>query len=202
MVKDGARQEQLEQACLELLANHPRGLSEHQLMLRLRSDEYALLPPLAPDDHLGLFQSHFLLFHALYRLRDRLYDEQRATLRISVLAIELDDYRAAQAALCEADPLRDYYLDLNNLAATGEGEVAALLAGFWRRMQQGQPERVAAALEVMGLERVENLAQLRQHYKRLVMRHHPDRGGEAARMQALNDAYAVLCAHIGHLQVQ
>ncbi len=189
------RQEFLEQACLTLLSQHPDGISEYQLLKRLRDEEYALFPRLELGDHLGLFQSHFLLFHSLYRLRDRLHLEQRALLRISALLIELADYEAGDGALCEADPLRDYYLDLDNLDKTGEADVVALLDDFWRRMQRGEPERVAAALTVLELDEVSGFEQVKRQYRRLVMRHHPDRGGEGAKMLALNEALEILRLH-------
>ncbi len=189
------RQQLLEQACLELLSQYRGGISEYQLLKRLRDDEYALLPRLELDDHLGLFQTHFLLFHTLYRLRDRLYAEQHSVLHISALLIELSDYQAGEAALCEADPLRDYYLDLANLETTGEADVVALLTNFWRRLQLGEPDRIAAALEVLELEAAEDFEQIKRQYKRLVMSHHPDRGGEGAKMHALNEALEVLRLH-------
>jgi DnaJ-domain-containing protein 1 len=192
------RAQRLEQACLQLLTQHPDGMSEYQLLQRLREDDYALFPPLQPDDHLGLFQSHFLLFHTLYRLRDSLQAQQRAVLRISALLIALGDYEAGEAALCERDPLRDYYLDLANLDTTGEAEVEALLAGFWRRLQQSEPQQVAAALAELELQESRDFAQVKQQYRRLVMAHHPDRGGAGEKMHALNEALAVLRRHYHH----
>ncbi len=197
MERGGPDIDAIEQACLELLAQQPRGMSEHELLQRLRSDEYALFPPSALDDHLGLFQSHFLLFHALYRLRDRLLGGQRHLLQISALSIVLQDYREGEARLCEADPLRDYYLELNNLDQTDEADVVELLAAFWQRMQLGEPQRVAAALEVLELEQAVDFGQVQHQYRRLMMRHHPDRGGEATRVHALNEALAVMRAHFG-----
>jgi DnaJ-domain-containing protein 1 len=190
--------QRLEQACLQLLTQQPDGMSEYQLLQRLREDDYALFPPLKLDDHLGLFQSHFLLFHTLYRLRDGLHAEQRAVLRISALLIELCDYEAGEAALSELDPLRDYYLDLTNLDTTGEAEVEALLAGFWRRLQQSEPQQVAAALAELELQEARDFVQVKQQYRRLVMAHHPDRGGSGGKMYALNQALAVLRRHYHH----
>ncbi len=195
MLQGQPRQESLEQACLTLLNQHPDGISEYQLLKRLREDDYALFPRLELDDHLGLFHSHFLLFHSLYRLRDRLHTEQRGRLEISALLIELSDYEPGDAALCEGDPLRDYYLDLDNLRDTAEADVVALLADFWRRLQQGEPDRIAAALAVLELEAADNFQQVKQQYQRLVMRHHPDRGGEGAKMHALNEALEILRLH-------
>lgn len=192
------RAQRLEQACLQLLRQYPDGISEYQLLQRLREDDYALFPPLLTDDHLGLFQSHFLLFHILYCLRDRLYAEQRAVLRISALLIELRDYEAGEAALCESDPLRDYYLDLANLDTTGEAEVEALLTDFWQRLQQSEPQQVSAALAELELQEASDFAQVKRQYRRLVMAHHPDRGGADEKMHALNEALAVLQRHFHH----
>ncbi|MEN8168771.1 MAG: DNA-J related domain-containing protein [Pseudomonadota bacterium] len=189
------RNELLEQACLALLSQHPDGISEFQLLKSLRDEEYRLFPKLEPDDHLGLFQSHFLLFHTLYRLRDRLHAEQRAVLRISALLIELCDYQAGEAVLCEADPLRDYYIDLTNLDVIGEADVVALLADFWRRMQLGEPQQLAIALSVLELDEAADFEQVKRQYRRLVMRHHPDRGGDTAKMHSLNEALDVLRTH-------
>ncbi len=190
--------QRIEQACQELLTQYPDGVSEYSLLKRLRDDEYALFPRLELDDHLGLFQSHFLLFHSLYRLRDRLHAERSAHLRISALLIEMCDYQSGEASLAEIDPLRDYYLDLGNLDNTGEADVVEMLADFWRRIQQGEPGQVAAALAILEMEEAENFNQVKEQYRRLVMRHHPDRGGEAVKMHALNEALEVLRLHFNH----
>jgi DnaJ-domain-containing protein 1 len=195
MLQAQQRQKLLEQACLVLLSQHTDGISEYQLLQKLRSEEFALFPPLELDDHLGLFQSHFLLFHTLYRLRDQLHAEQRALLRISALLIELCDYETGEPSLCEIDPLRDYYLDLANLDATGEADVVALLGDFWQRMQRGESLQVTAALAVLELEEASDFAQVKRQYRRLVMCYHPDRGGEATKMHALNEALEVLRQH-------
>ncbi|MDH5786528.1 MAG: DnaJ domain-containing protein [Chromatiales bacterium] len=185
----------IEQACHELLRQHPDGLSEYSLLKRLRTEEYLLFPKLPLGDTLGLFQSHFLLFHSLYRLRDRLHAEGLGHLSISALIIELNEYYEGIASLIEADPLRDYYLDLSNLDETGESDVREMLSDFWRKLQLGEPERVSAALTVLELERAESFMEVKAQYRRLVMRHHPDRGGEAAKMHALNEALEVLRQH-------
>ncbi len=188
----------IEQACHELLRQHPGGMSEYSLLKRLRGEEYALFPRLELDDHLGLFQSHFLLFHSLYRLRDRLHAEQQGKLQISALLIELRGYQPGDSSLCEADPLREYYLDLVNLDQTGEADVLELMSGFWRRMRQGEPAQVEAALEVLELEQASDFGQVKSQYRRLVMQHHPDRGGEAAKMHTLNEALEVLRLHFNN----
>lgn len=190
MSERGDNIRQLETLCHRLLCDNPAGLSEHQLIELLREPPHALLPSLRLDDSLGLFQSHFLLFHALYRLRERLWREECGDLAISPQLIQLGRYRPGEATLCHSDPLREYYLDLSQLEQTGEAELEVLLNGFWNHVQAAD-ERLQA-LAVLELDEAEDFVAVKQQYRRLVMRHHPDRGGEAQRMQALNDAFAVL----------
>lgn len=181
---------QLESLCHCLLRDNPAGLSEHRLIELLREPPHALLPRLRLDDTLGLFQSHFLLFHALYRLRERLWREESGELSISPQLIRIGLYRPGEAALCPGDALRDYYLDLSQLEQTGEQELDELLNGFWRRLRAGDARQ--EALAVLELDDAVDFTVIKQQYRRLVMRHHPDRGGEAEQMQALNEAFAVL----------
>lgn len=180
--------EALQAATARILEAEAAGLSEYALLTRLREDGH--LPPMAPGDNLALFRSHFLLFHVLYRLRDAWWQARRHDLRISPLHIVCAPWQPGQAALAEADPLRDYYLDLTHLDATGEAEVERLLADFWQRFT-GADER-AAALAVLGLAEPVDAATIKARYRELVMRHHPDRGGDTARLQEINEAMAWL----------
>ena len=101
-------------------------------------------------DKLVLFRTHFLLFNALYHLRDHLWAEREAHLEISPLSLRLHPYVDGTQALEQGDPLRDYYLDLRHLGETSEADVERLLQSFWTRMQ-GSEEK-AAALALFELE--------------------------------------------------
>ncbi|MGM0594089.1 MAG: DNA-J related domain-containing protein [Pseudomonadota bacterium] len=182
---------QLEHACQQLLEAHPGGVTEHELLQLLRRAPHRLMPSLALDDSLGLFQSHFLLFHALYRLRDRLRGERSAELSISALRIVLLPYVAGSEAVQRSDPLRAYYLDLTHLAETGRQEVEEMLAGFWQKaaVNSGDKDKALAVLE---LEEPVSLAEIKTQYRRLAMAHHPDRGGETEQMHDLNCALETL----------
>lgn len=178
---------------LQLLDAAPAGLSEYELIQRLKSGHSTHIPNLPLLDKLVLFRTHFLVFNALYRLRERLWGEQRGHLAISPLCVQLLPYRAANAALSEHDPLRDYYLDLDNLRDTDEQDVEKLLASFWTRMQGG--EEKLAALELFelseGPQRL-SLAAIKHRYRQLVSQHHPDRGGNTERLQSINKAMEIL----------
>jgi len=183
----------LAEQLLGLLRELPGGCSEHQLIRLLRARHCTHIPNLPLTDKLVLFRTHFLVFNALYRLRDRLWAQGDGHLQISALHIRLLPYAAGAAALCEQDPLRDYYLDLGNLRDTDTTDVERLLASFWTRMQGSDEKR--AALELFELDRCEQpltAALIRRRYRQLVGLHHPDRGGSTARLQSINLAMEIL----------
>jgi len=141
-------------------------------------------------DNLTLFQSHFLLFHHLYQLQSQLWSDQRGNLEISPLNIRLSDYRVGENHLQRHDALRDYYLETSNLDNTTREDIDNMLNNFWRRYL-GPAER-KAALDILGLEDPVDDQTIKKSYRKLVMRHHPDRGGETGRLQSLNEVIRVL----------
>jgi DnaJ-domain-containing protein 1 len=176
---------------LDLLRAHPGGMSEFELIAAL--DDPAINRE-ALADTLSLFQTHFLLFHHLYRLQERLRRERAGRLEIHCLKIILHPFTPGSGQLpAGSDPLGDYYLDLDNLASTGKEEVEELLAAFWERFV-GQDE-LSEALRTLGLEDAADFPAIRRRYRELAMRHHPDRGGDTEILQALNAAMAVLARH-------
>lgn len=185
--------EQLACRILALLQAHPAGLGEYALLQQLRRDGGQLLDPASLSDSLALFRNHFLIFNSLYRLRDELWRRQQAHLSISTLRIQLLPYAAAgEAALIDDDPLRRYYLDMEHFHRTGAEEVERLLGTFWQRLRGGDDHD--AALQLFGLtaSQAAQPGQLKRRFRQLVSQHHPDRGGETARLQAVNQAREIL----------
>jgi DnaJ-domain-containing protein 1 len=182
----------------QLLAAAPAGLAEYQLIQQLKAGHCTHIPNLPLADKLVLFRTHFLLFNALYQLRDRLWREQRGTLQISPLCVQLLPYQAGSRELREQDPLRDYYLNLDHLRDTDERDVEKLLASFWTRMQGGEEKRAALELfELADQPQALNLATIKHRYRQLVSQHHPDRGGSTARLQSINKAMEILERYYG-----
>lgn len=183
--------EQFQTTLLELLERHPDGVSEYALFNQLSALDF-------PDYHepvrrpaLGLFRAHFALFHALYRLRDRLWDEQRAQLDINTLCIRLSPYSTQCSNLpSRRDPLRDYYLDTRHLHDTTATDVDDMLGKFWRRF--GPRDQREQALGVLGLNDPVDDVTIKQTWRRLAMQHHPDRGGSEQRLQEINAALTAL----------
>ena len=144
----------------------------------------------SPWEPQALFCAHFVLFHALYRLRDRAWQAQQAHLEIRPLNIRWQPYHGGQGGLARPDTLREYYLDLSNLEQTSARDVDALLAAFWVRFQR-RDQRAAALME-LGLSDPVDDATIKRTYRQLVMQHHPDRGGETERLQVINAAVKAL----------
>ena len=197
----------LAEQILVLLREQPEGCSEYDLIQQLKARHSTHIPHLPLHDKLVLFRTHFLVFNALYQLRDRLWQQASHSLGISPLRIQLQPYVATTGEdreLSEPDPLRAYYLDMANLRDTDEEEVERLLASFWSRMRgdhQGDaqpawsPEQQRAALELFELEREGpslSLQTIKRRYRQLVSIHHPDRGGSTTRLQSINLAMEIL----------
>lgn len=178
------------EALLAILRAHPDGLAEHELMRKLACDDPAFGPD-AYADELSLFQSHFILFHHLYRLRDELWRQRQGDLAIHCLKVALlpcpGDFDRLPAA---PDPLRAYYLDLSHLENTGRQEVMEMLDTFWRCFARSG--RRAEALAALGLADPVDYPEIKRRYRELAMEHHPDRGGEAEKLQAINAAMELL----------
>lgn len=176
---------------LEILEGQPEGISEHDLLKRLQASAGKVFPEALFRDGLALFRAHFLLFHALHKLRRQLLAEQRGVLQVEATCIRLDPYSGASGAgLTEHDPMTDYYLDLQNLRDTGAAELDEMLGAFWARFYARG--RRGEALAVLGLAPTAELAEAQRRYRELAMQHHPDRGGDDERFREIQEAIAIL----------
>ena len=172
------RLQSLQHFLLETLQAFPEGIREYDLIQCLSQQENVLLNTDPFRDHLSLFQTHFLLFHVLYRLQQEVVNTKAFSLEISSLLIQLKPYQASTTGqLNRHDPLRDYYLDIDQLQNTNQQDVTELLDSFWRRF--AGLENRGNALLILGLEDPVSDTDIKLQYRRLAMQHHPDRGGEA-----------------------
>jgi len=179
-----------EQRLSKILDEHPDGIDEFKLIKLLQREGHEAFAPDLFEDHLSLFRAHFILFHALYRLRDRLHAEGKGTLEIHTLRVVLLPYADVGEALAAEDRMRAYYIDLTNLAETTAEDVEEMLGTFWARYYAR--ERRAEALSWLGLEDPVDEKTIRERYRELALVHHPDRGGDKARFQQLSEAMAIL----------
>ena len=171
------------------LENQPGGISEYDLMQQLKEQGYFefLSSPAMPHE---LFRAHFILFHTLYLLRDSFLEQNSYNLEINTFAIRLLSYQHGEQHIQHADPLRSYYLDLNNLEETSEDDVYDMLASFWSQLNK--IDNRESALAELGLQDPVDDKMIKQAYRRLAMEHHPDRGGDNEKLQKINDSIRLL----------
>ncbi len=181
---------------IEVLQTFPQGVSEHTLLKTLNERGTVTLEPDTFSDQVKLFRTHFLLYNALYQLRDDLWRKARGHLEITAVHIQLQVYNPSSPALREHDPMRDYYLDLTHLEKTTAADIDAALKSFWKRLHE---ETVftggglkAKALQVLGLKEGVSAKEIKLAYRRLAMQHHPDRGGDPAQLHSINEAMETL----------
>ncbi|RMF13546.1 MAG: molecular chaperone DnaJ [Gammaproteobacteria bacterium] len=181
----------LEEALSALIKVGAAPIREYDLIRTLSAPPWALFDPTALRLPLSLFQTHFLLFHSLYRLRNSWLADQAGILVIDPLGIRLLPWLPGTQALVEQDKLATYYQNIDNLFQTSESDVEAMLDHFFRCLLN--PHQRAEALETLGLpETCSNLEVVRNRYRELAMRHHPDRGGCVREFQSIQSAWQYL----------
>ncbi len=57
-------------------------------------------------------------------------------------------------------------------------------------------EKIQEALEILGLPTLITKEDIKRRYKELVKRYHPDRGGDAKKLQEIKEAYELLTEYI------
>lgn len=170
------------------LMSSARSISEYDLMQECLAAKLLQFDGLAYERQ--LFCRHFLLFHALYVLRDQWVELAEADVIISVLAIGRVTTERRTHALGRPDKLRDYYLNLENFFGTDAAEVRRLLNGFWSAFAGG--DKRDDALSTLQLCDPVSKEQIRNAYRKLAMRHHPDRGGDTEQFKTLQAAACYL----------
>lgn len=185
----------------EILLSHNKGLSEYELFNQLKSPPYALFTDKALSDPLSLFQSHFILFNALYQLQDTWLRNKTGRLQIHCSCICHTPWQAGQNGLLTQDKLRAYYLDWSNLSDTDLLQVEALLDSFWLAFS-GVPNQVKEnnmplqqALDLLNLTNPYTPQQLKLQYRKMLHQHHPDKGGNNDHTIQLHNAYQQLKAN-------
>jgi hypothetical protein len=173
-------------ALLRILKEHPEGIREYELMKRLAEESALFLLREESEGYLELFRSHFFLFHLLYRLQDRLIKNASYRLSIFCLEIKLFPYHDHRNLPVEADPLREYYLDMDNMLETEEHDVRCMLSDFFKQLDRW--EKREDDLQLLGLPAGSGRETVRREYRQLVQIHHPDKGGDPERFREINEA--------------
>jgi DnaJ-domain-containing protein 1 len=182
---------ELESRLWELLKLNPDGISEYHLIRLLQKEMEEEFAADLFRNELDMYRAHFLLFHALYRLSDHLLEHQQGQLEIHVLKIIiLPSITHKTRALSHPDPLREHYLNLDNLSDTTLEDVKTLLGKFWTNYYADQKK--PQALKVMGLKSAASRVEIERRYRTLAMQHHPDRGGDEQEFLKLQQAIKTL----------
>lgn len=193
---------QLDSALETELLSETEPMREHELIQRLQGAPYELFDEQALSGSLQLFQTHFILFNALYRLREKWRQEKLFELSIHTLAIVKKPYEEYEEALVSKDVLADYYLNWEHFESTRANDVDDLLNSFWNRVQGiRQPPAQAEldkAMQVMEFEESEvtDKGNLKRRYRQLLHRHHPDKGGSKQQVQEVKWAYTILQSQV------
>lgn len=198
---DGILEQQIQHLLVAVeheLRRTPAGLSELALIKALQRPPWEIIGEVSFHDPEKLYPVHFLVFHALYRLRDQL-TQSGETLNISPLNIRLavQDVVGGQGVPDGVDKLREFYLDLSQYRLPEEA-IQRMMDDFWSGRPSSTPDasETLVAAQKLGFDSVpDSFTEVKQRFRRAVMQAHPDRGGDTKSIQALNQAFAVLKAH-------
>lgn len=180
------------------------GISEYDLIKALKSPPYLVFDEHALGDALMMFQTHFVLFHCLYQLRNKWREQKIGQLDIGLTHITLLPILESAANIQTEDPLANYYLDWSNLSSTNENDVEALLDSFWQKMagadlhasiSGAELNRACITMKIDSLKDM-NLSELKQQYRKLQHENHPDKGGRIDVSQSILQAYTQLRRYI------
>jgi hypothetical protein len=180
------------------------GISEYELICTLKSPPYSIFDEDALCDSLMMFQTHFVLFHCLYQLRNRWREQKIGELAIGLTTITLNPILESFTNIETEDSLANYYLDWSNLGCSNKNYIEALLDSFWQKMagselnanmSLSELKRVCIVMEIESLEDI-TLLELKQQYRKLQHKNYPDKGGSIKVSQSVLQAYSQLRKHI------
>jgi hypothetical protein len=180
------------------------GISEYELICTLKSPPYSIFDEDALCDSLMMFQTHFVLFHCLYQLRNRWREQKIGELAIGLTTITLNPILESFTNIETEDSLANYYLDWSNLGCSNKNYIEALLDSFWQKMagselnanmSLSELKRVCIVMEIESLEDI-TLLELKQQYRKLQHKNYPDKGGSIKVSQSVLQAYSQLRKYI------
>ncbi|MEH6443281.1 MAG: DNA-J related domain-containing protein [Oceanospirillaceae bacterium] len=181
---------------LTLLKINLNGISEFEILTTLK-DQFPEFNHLAEDGNLQLFRQHFLIMNALYQLQASLWQDEKLVLSIHVLQIKLlptdQEKQATGFDLSDSidAELATYYLDWSEYEKTDATEVSRLINSFYQRMDlEGDKQSALNILQIKTF--TPSKVEIKQHYRKLVQRHHPDAGGNPATFIEIRQAYEQL----------
>ncbi len=150
-----------------------------------------------------LFQQHFILYHHLFVLQAQWQQEQVALLHIGYAKVMVYTVSAlpdnAVALWQEQQDKAAYYLDWQNMRAMTDDKLQTVLDEFWKKLalyQQNKTLDTTVLQQKWQLLQPYSVAQLKKNYRQQALRLHPDKGGDAAAFQLLQQEYQWLLAEL------
>lgn len=178
---------------LNVVERQTESIKVHSLFAVLA--EQQLIPVLDESAEKDLFKRNFLIMNALYQLQALLVPEK--WLQVEAMDIRIMPYNAAQHAIADNDPLRDYYLDWSHYEADNH-EIKRLLEQFWTRYKEyvgvtGVTMSHKQALNCFGLDENASSREIRHAWRRCALKWHPDRpGGDSEKFRKYCEAWSIL----------
>ena len=167
----------------------------HHLATELQNQ--GLIHTLDENPGNDLFKRNFLLMNALFELQEILMPKQW----LQVRAMEIQIFRIipnnVNLLINEDNSLREYYLNWANYDPS-DNLVREMLESFWNTYQEyigvnTQLMYKGQALKVFELDESATDKEIRQQWRRLALKWHPDRPeGNAARFREICEAWQSL----------
>ncbi|NVK25119.1 MAG: DnaJ domain-containing protein [Gammaproteobacteria bacterium] len=197
----------LDDAILKLLDDS--SLSEFELIKALQSPPFQIFNQHVFEDEMSLFQTHFAVYNTLFRLRDlgrehKLFDIDILPTKITKTYITKSGESTSEHSKIlpsdepETEKLREYYLDWNNFHQTTHENLQDMLTNFWKKVtthiNQPQLEQAEQSelLNILELQQLPSETKLKTHFRKLCLKHHPDKGGDHKKFQQILFAYQTL----------
>jgi len=170
---------------LDYLRAHDGSSSEYSLLRHIQTVQPDFFNSL--QENASLYKKHFYLINKLYQLSDSMKDYGEY-IDISPVEIRILKLETAKNKLAELDPLREFYLEQENLNLS-EKEVSDMLTQFWEKYLA--IEEKAESIQILELqdEDVLSIGVIKKRFNQLALKLHPDKGGNQDDFDRLKKAY-------------
>ncbi len=172
------------------------GISEYALIKSIDVDDFPHITRIDLSKPHTTFPFHFVLFNRLYRWKNELADQKKGRLDISALKITYHPYHSHDLQEIDThDSLADYYSNIANFYETQGERLDEMMSGFWNRFVRR--DDIHHAMKTLELNTLKDSAQVKKQFKKLMIIHHPDKGGTSEKAAQLNEAKTTLLRFMG-----
>tara|TARA_R110001592_G_scaffold296139_2_gene566480 strand:+ start:9723 stop:10331 length:609 start_codon:yes stop_codon:yes gene_type:complete len=182
----------------DFLSHSPK-TNEHQIIKHLQEAKTPPFDNFSLNLSKDLFSAHFLCMHALYHLKAQYAKDNKFKLLIQSVRVERMVITESDSAVSDTlinrflenrDPLESYYLNPKHYFETQEQDINAMLKSFWQKYLA--QDKKQAALEILELPPEADAKMIKERFRRLAQKHHPDKGGCAKIFNKVREAKSIL----------